>query len=549
MKNRTLTIFLCFFCSSILWAQGDDLSALLNQDDLVAFQKKSPDYHNVLILNQAIIAKAPKITAYLLEQNIELNAFDAQGKSPLLLAVSNRNRALVRKIVEAGAEVNLASPSGLQGTALMYAASNNDVETVRFLLAQKAKVNAVDVTGDHALNWATFSGCAAVLPILIQAGADLDLESKHGNAVDVCFRLWHADSIAQVFRAAGFGKQLQGNEAKIVQAVRAGTTTEVLALLKKNISANLIDELGIPLLHLAAETGNLGTIRTLVEYGADVNQVNRVGQAALGVAARFGHLDLVEYLINKGANPNRMDERYQLSPLIGAAINGSTSITAALLVAGAALNHQDVINQAAALHWAMFYNHAELAVFLVNKGADYQAFVLDGTYTGYSLAKAVQLKPVLDAIQTKNWSENPIQGSWAIRAIHYKYADTTYQVLMEYPGRLLTTPTAYAILYNPSGKLRVAADSLSQLTEAEMIGAFKSIVFNSGSYLVSKDLLVTTADAAKVPGFEGGQQFFKIEKGENQQSCQLTFFDEIYPNGERPSWQGKLEIILLLEKE
>ena len=47
-------------------------------------------------------------------------------------------------------------------------------------------------------------GCIPNIELLLARGADLSIESKHGNAVDVGLRLWHADSVMEVFRKASF---------------------------------------------------------------------------------------------------------------------------------------------------------------------------------------------------------------------------------------------------------------------------------------------------------------------------------------------------------
>ena len=140
-----------------------------------------------------------------------------------------------------------------------------------------------------------------------------------------------------------------------------------------------------------------------------------------------------------------------------------------------------------------------------------------------------------------------IIGSWKVQEIHYQYMDTTYVAKDQDNGRFLFTKTHYALMYNPRMQLRKSFKILSKPNNEEIINAFRNIVFNTGSYILKDSTISTTADIAKVPGFEGGKQFYNLKlEGDN---LQLTMFDETYPNGEKPEWYEKLKIKFILIRE
>ena len=60
-------------------------------------------------------------------------------------------------------------------TALLWAAYNSDVDTVRALIAAGAKVNVANSYGVTPLLQASRTGDAPVMPALLDAGADLSL--------------------------------------------------------------------------------------------------------------------------------------------------------------------------------------------------------------------------------------------------------------------------------------------------------------------------------------------------------------------------------------
>lgn len=71
------------------------------------------------------------------------------GNTPLYCAVIARHPAVVNLLAEAGADVNLASDSGV--TPLMQATIQDDVEMVRTLLLRKADHKLKDKSGEPYL--------------------------------------------------------------------------------------------------------------------------------------------------------------------------------------------------------------------------------------------------------------------------------------------------------------------------------------------------------------------------------------------------------------
>ena len=146
-------------------------------------------------------------------------------------------------------------------------------------------------------------------------------------------------------------------------------------------------------------------------------------------------------------------------------------------------------------------------------------------------------------------TETPnVVGSWKLLEIEYLEEDRSVkQQGIEY-GRVLFTERTYAIMYNPTLKERTPFEQLSKPTEAEILAGFKSIVFNSGTYQIENDEIITTADLAKVPGFEGGKQVYQY-RIHQKDTLYLTMYDETYPDGGKPSWAGRLKIKMTFIRE
>jgi ankyrin repeat protein len=75
-------------------------------------------------------------------------------------------------------------------------------------------------------------------------------------------------------------------------------------------------------LHVAAESGQTGAARLLLEYGADISARDLENDAiALGWAAFFGRPEVVSVLLTAGSNPNQRN-KHGLTPL-GCAVGGT----------------------------------------------------------------------------------------------------------------------------------------------------------------------------------------------------------------------------------
>lgn len=75
-------------------------------------------------------------------------------------------------------------------------------------------------------------------------------------------------------------------------------------------------------LHVAAESGQTGAARLLLEYGAHISALDLENDAiALGWAAFFGRPEVVSVLLTAGSNPNQRN-KHGLTPL-GCAVGGT----------------------------------------------------------------------------------------------------------------------------------------------------------------------------------------------------------------------------------
>lgn len=291
-----------------------------------------------------------------------MNAANDNGETPLSLSVQSRNAALVEKLLKAGANPNVAKPSGetalmtaarvgagqvvmvltarganvnaretMKGqTALMWAVARKHLPVVEALLAAGADVNAASTGGSTALHFAVQQGDVAAAKLLLPAGADTnatmtvrqidDVTQPYVETVENITPLSLAITICQA------EVPRQGDVYRAAKAFSCPRQEELgAALLDSGANANVADGSGIPILHSAVRARMTNLVKALLAHGATPNvQVPKtavrqapeghvlslklffalpVGATPFYVAAQTRNPELMRVLLAAGADP------------------------------------------------------------------------------------------------------------------------------------------------------------------------------------------------------------------------------------------------------
>jgi len=218
------------------------------------------------------------------------------GNPVSCMAAYHGQTALLKALLDHGARLD-ARKFDDHLTLLMFAALSGNPETVQFLLDRKVKVNERDALGETALMTvreppqpavlsevppvsktpedAPPSGRAAILKILLRAGADKEIRDIGGSTALMRYAKYGVKEAVEVLADAG---------AKVNVRDRAGNTALILAAGWQFIDKNL-------------KTDGYGSIvQRLLRAGADVHVKNKAGLTALAAARRQGHQDIVTLL-------------------------------------------------------------------------------------------------------------------------------------------------------------------------------------------------------------------------------------------------------------
>ncbi|MBN9691385.1 MAG: ankyrin repeat domain-containing protein [Verrucomicrobia bacterium] len=201
-----------------------------------------------------------------------MDATDRDKATPLVHASAGGHLALVRLLLERGAQANHKCLGG--NTALSFAAYNGHEEVVRELLEAGAQVNATIMTP------------AGNVPVLVYAAAKgyrgvVELFLKHGAT-------------------------LNPKKAEVLPLQMTAETTNmemVSYLLSAGADVNARQDLcGYTSLIKAASKSTVEMVRLLIEAGADVDARDKIGMTALMIAARRGDQEIVKELLASGAD-------------------------------------------------------------------------------------------------------------------------------------------------------------------------------------------------------------------------------------------------------
>jgi ankyrin repeat protein len=400
-----------------------------------------------------------EVVERLIAAGADVSAANRYGVTPLKLAAVNGDAALLERLLDAGGAANAAGADG--ETLLMTVARGGHVQAARALLEHGAEVDAREAWhGQTALMWAAAQGHPEMLRVLLTHGADVNARSNvedwerqvtseprdkwlpPGGLTPLLFAAREncLDCLPVLIEAgADLNASTPDGISAVVIALINGHFDVAGALVEAGTDPNLADYTGRTALYAAIDfntmpksnrpapkvlenrlTG-LDVARLLLERGADVNaqlerlppyraKLDRGNDTMLGAgttaflrAAKAGDVPAMKLLLAHGADPKLAPTRSGIDPLMAAAGLGTAeqdttgrsktqqqAIEAIelLLARGLSVNARATDGQTA-LHGAAMQGYDDVIRFLVAKGAQLHVQDNDGfTPLDVALGKA-----------------------------------------------------------------------------------------------------------------------------------------------------------------
>jgi len=351
----------------------------------------------------AVEKKDTDLVSFFLSHGANPNIVDNDGQTPLGLSIKNNDSKNAGVLAANGADIHKPIPLAENASAAILALETNPL-IFKAILNPKT-INSTDVTGRTILHKAVIMGnMNAVSEILSVANPSSALINKKDkiekNAVD--YALERADSrthiaIAEQLILAGgycdnpiftyFGPAVRSanynirrNEglAPIHYAVIENHTGLVIFLLEKKIDLNLKTTSGATALHEAVRVGNIDIISMLVNSGADVNATDAGGNTPLHVGIPpDAYLNVLALLASRGADVNLRDEHGDTPLHIAVILNRSPESVKLLLNSGGDVHIRN-INGKTPLYIAVQERRTSIIPLLIESGSEIFAFDNNG---------------------------------------------------------------------------------------------------------------------------------------------------------------------------
>jgi len=220
-----------------------------------------------------------------------LFANDPDGTTPLHYAVRNQDVATVRKLLAEKVPADAQNRYGV--TPLILAAENGNIEIVNALLAAGANVNHALPEGETVLMTAARTGNVPVLQALLRR--DARVEARDGFYGETAL-IWavasdHPDAVRTLLDAGA--------------DINARSASESFARRNAGLTRLSLGE-WTPLMYAARE-GSMKAASVLLDRGAAIDAADPDGATALVLAIINYHYDFAALLLDHKADPNLAD--------------------------------------------------------------------------------------------------------------------------------------------------------------------------------------------------------------------------------------------------
>jgi len=379
--------------------ESEDLSLLM--------QRAGPEGNHSTALHLAAALGNMETVDLLLANGADIESRDKDGRTPLLIAMSNRQYGVAQVLVVHGADVDARDDLD-DDTALHFAVKQGHLQTVNLLLEARASLEArvshgTMFAGSTPLHKAIWSGHLVVVDELLLRGADFYAKVSF----DITVLHWAVysghDSILQRLLAKATPDFIEAKnrfgETALYLAVGFKFLSTIAILLDAGSTVDTADCNGKPLLHntisLGSEKSFIQTVlakesaaetrrrpvhmkepaslmevfRFLLGKGVNIEAKDNDGRTLLHLAAIERKLDILQLLLQSGAKIDAKDNDGK-TPLHCAGRYGSASeIIDELVKNGAKLNERDDDGNTP-LHSAVMSKDAEVFECLLRVGTD-----------------------------------------------------------------------------------------------------------------------------------------------------------------------------------
>jgi len=355
-------------------------------------------------LHYAAEKKDAGLAAFFVSLGANPNVTDNEGQTPLGICIKNNDAKVAEVLANGGLDIH--QPIPIEDNAIASVLAMEKSPSVFRAILTPITVNSTDRTGKTVLHIATIAGNDSVVseiiaistnPIALINKKDNDDKNAVDYALEKPYSKTHILIAEQLILAGGYCENpiysyfgpavrsgnynIRRNEglAPIHFAVIENHTGLVQFLLDKKVDLNIKTTSGATALHEAARVGNKNIISMLLDNNADVNAKDAKGNTPLHVGIPNNvYFDVLGMFISKGADVNLRDEHGDTPLHIAVMLNRSPESVQLLLNSGSDIHIRN-INGKTPLYIAVQERRIAIIPLLLASGSEIFAADNSGT--------------------------------------------------------------------------------------------------------------------------------------------------------------------------
>lgn len=247
---------------------------------------------NQTFLEHAIRYNQHHLVDLFIEHKINVNHVSEDNESAISIALMNGNLELVEKLIQNGANIELAKPKLVE--TFSYNLVNKRLDAVKYILNNKNLVRQKTsfINSSDFLMIAAKNGAIESVQYLLENKADPNYISKKGQTplsriIECCYRF-----------------QKRHKNSSLFASHKEETYKVIMLLLKYGANPNVMinDGYQTPVILAVAEHNDFETVKLLHLFGGNLDSQDSFGDTALTYTSGNGHLKIVKYLLENGAN-------------------------------------------------------------------------------------------------------------------------------------------------------------------------------------------------------------------------------------------------------
>ena len=234
----------------------------------------------------------------MMKSGVDIDCELKYGSSALMIAASRGHDEIVRLMASAGAKVNRRNKFGI--SPLSEAAERGHHKVLRTLVEFGADVNMLHNNGGTAILAAAVRRDLKTLKVLLELGANVDIENFDGWSA----RKWVlSESDPAFLEALGIAKH---EHTEVGMKVEGSVVKDEAK--ETRVMVSPVGQAFWTVFMRASASGDIETVRRLIDDGVEINGQSPNGTTALMAAIKNGRSEIACELIELGADLTICDQ-------------------------------------------------------------------------------------------------------------------------------------------------------------------------------------------------------------------------------------------------